>query len=40
MMREDDNDSEKSEGDIPYVGYEDFDKEIAENLPFGKKWNQ
>ena len=40
MARTDDVTSEKSEGDIPYVGYNDFVEKIADNLPFGKQWDK
>ena len=38
MEREDDVKSDKSEGDIPYVDFDDFVDQIANRLRFGKKW--
>jgi len=38
--RDPDSESEKSEGEIPYVDFDDFDDQIAERLRFNKKWSQ
>ena len=40
MNKESESESQLSEGDIPYVGFDEFENEIAEKLPFGKKWSQ
>ena len=40
LERDDDNSSERSESEVPYKTYEDFDKEIASRLRFDKVWNQ
>ena len=37
--RHPDTESEKSEGEIPYVDFDDFDEQIAERLRFNKKWS-
>ena len=39
LERDDDQSSERSESEIPYVTYEDFDREVASRLRFNKVWN-
>lgn len=39
LEREEEHSSDRSESEIPYVTYEDFDREIASRLRFNKVWN-
>ena len=39
LEREEDISSERSESEVPYATYEDFDREIASRLRFDKVWN-
>ena len=38
--RSEDTLSEKSEGEIPYVDYDNFIEQIANRLRFNKKWSE
>ena len=40
LEKDSDASSEKSESEIPYVDFEDFEREVASKLRFNKVWNK
>ena len=39
LEKDSDVSSEKSESEVPYVDFDDFDREVASRLRFNKVWN-